>query len=77
MGESGSFFFVLVGKTRTVAGTEVRIFTRLGTNLMTMNPLHPAERFAGVDVSKAHLYLAMGPESTVERFTNDDAGVAA
>lgn len=44
---------------------------------MTMNPMNPAERFAGVDVSKAHLDLAMGPEGAVERFTNDDAGVAA
>lgn len=44
---------------------------------MTMDNLNSAERFAGVDVSKAHLDLAMGPEGTVERFTNDEAGVAA
>jgi len=35
------------------------------------------ERFAGVDVSKAYLDLSLGTDGRVERFTNDEEGVAA
>ncbi len=35
------------------------------------------ERFAGVDVSKAHLDLALEPDGVAERFNNDEEGVAA
>jgi transposase len=35
------------------------------------------ERFAGVDVSKAYLDLGLLPDGQVERYANDEAGVAA
>src|SRR5512139_1278164 len=35
------------------------------------------ERFAGVDVSKTHLELGLLPDGGVDRYTNDEAGVAA
>lgn len=35
------------------------------------------ERFAGVDVSKAYLDLGLDPDGQVERFANDEEGVAA
>jgi transposase len=38
--------------------------------------MNPNERFAGVDVSKAHLDLGLLPEGVVERYTNDESGVA-
>lgn len=61
-----------VGRARTVAGTEVRIFTRWG-----VYDMNNEERFAGVDVSKAYLDLGVSPEGGVERFSNDEAGVTA
>lgn len=35
------------------------------------------EHFAGVDISKTHLDLGLLPEGRVERYANDEAGVAA
>jgi|GEM_PF-2341184 len=39
--------------------------------------MNTEERFAGVDVSKAYLDLGLDPHGQVERFGNDDEGVAA
>jgi transposase len=39
--------------------------------------MNSEERFAGVDVSKAYLDLGLGPDGRVERFSNDEEGVAA
>lgn len=33
--------------------------------------------FVGIDVAKAHLDVALGPEAAVTRHTNDEAGIAA
>jgi transposase len=39
--------------------------------------MNSEERFAGVDVAKAQLDLALGPTGEVERFTNNEEGVSA
>lgn len=39
--------------------------------------MNTEERFAGVDVSKAHLDLGLDPDGRVGRFGNDEEGVAA
>lgn len=39
---------------------------------MDLNPC-----FVGIDVSKAHLDLALGPDGAVHRHPNDEAGIAA
>lgn len=53
-------------------GRKARILTRRGEYNMS-----EPERFAGVDVSKTHLELGLLPDGGVERYTNDEAGVAA
>jgi len=39
--------------------------------------MDPAPLFVGIDVAKAHLDVALGPDGPVRRHPNDEAGIAA
>jgi transposase len=43
----------------------------------TRPPLAAGAAYAGIDVSKAHLDLALQPQGRPQRLPNDEAGIAS